>query len=119
MHYNVSTRFQVRSTSLDRLVALLLTILLRWATIPVVKVAQEEKFINLPPELELPWPFLRRHYGVTSQGGNVMSNFFYNFDKEDRLVYEINCGMSEVIRSAEYNFAHIFPQMESLVCALA
>ena len=95
----------------------LLTIQLRWGTIPVVKVAQEEKFIDLPPELELPWFFLRRRYGITSQGGNVTSNFLYNFNKEGQIVYEINCGMPEIIKSAEYNFAHIFALMEKLVCA--
>jgi hypothetical protein len=88
----------------------------RWATIPVVKVAQKEKFIDLPPELELPWSFLRRHYGITSQGGNVTSNYFYNFDARENIVYQINCCNTETIRSAEYHFAHMFPVMEKLVC---
>ncbi|OXV07235.1 hypothetical protein Egran_05001 [Elaphomyces granulatus] len=86
----------------------------RWATIPVIKAAQKEKFIDLPPELELPWSFLRQHYGVTSQGGNCTSNYFYNFDARENLVYQINCSSTETIRSAEYHFAHMFPVMEKL-----
>ncbi|OXV07234.1 hypothetical protein Egran_05000 [Elaphomyces granulatus] len=86
----------------------------RWATIPVIKAAQKEKFIDLPPELELPWSFLRRHYGVTSQGGNCTSNYFYNFDDRENIVYQINCCNTETIRSAEYHFAHMFPVMEKL-----
>ncbi|KAJ6110140.1 hypothetical protein N7486_002375 [Penicillium sp. IBT 16267x] len=42
----------------------------RWGTIPVVKVAQEEKLIDFPPELELPWRFIQRRYNIKSQGGN-------------------------------------------------
>ncbi len=78
--------------------------------------AQVEKFIDLPPELELPWLFFRRHHGITSQGGNVTSNYFCNFGKEENIVYEINCGMPEIIKSAEYNFAHMFILMEKVVC---
>ncbi|KAJ5903316.1 hypothetical protein N7504_005699 [Penicillium tannophilum] len=86
----------------------------RWGTIPVVKVAQEEKLIDFPPELDLPWNFIRRRYNIKSQGGNVTSNYLCNFGKEGQLVYEINSGMAENIRSAEYNFAHIFVAMEQM-----
>ena len=47
-----------------------------------------------------------------------MSNFMYNLDETEQLVYEINCGMSEIIRSAEYHFAHVFFVMEQLVSGL-
>lgn len=82
----------------------------------MVKVAQEEKLIDFPPELDLPWNFIRRRYNIKSQGGNVTSNYLCNFGKEGQLVYEINSGMAENIRSAEYNFAHIFVAMEQMVC---
>jgi hypothetical protein len=98
------------------LAGFLLTTHLRWDTIPVVKVAQEEKFTDLPPELELPWLFFRQHYAITSRGGNVTSNYFYNLDNEGKIVYEINCGMPKIIKLAEYNFAHIFILTEKLVC---
>ncbi|KAJ5663479.1 hypothetical protein N7507_004210 [Penicillium longicatenatum] len=88
----------------------------RWATIPVVKVAPEEKLIDFPPELELPWRFIQQRYRIKSQGGNIVSNYLCNFDTEGKIVYEINSGMPETIRSAEYNFAHIFVAMEKLVC---
>lgn len=81
-----------------------------------MKVAQEEKLINFPPELELPWHFIQRRYNIKSQGGNVTSNYLCNFGTEGQIVYEINSGMPENIRSAEYNFAHIFVAMEELVC---
>ncbi|KAF2098094.1 hypothetical protein NA57DRAFT_66542 [Rhizodiscina lignyota] len=86
----------------------------RWGVIPVVKVAQDEKFIDMPLELNVPWAFLQRIYGVTSHGGNVTSNYFYNFDKDDNLVYEINHGMPKMIQTAEHHFARIFPVLEKL-----
>ncbi|KAF7455533.1 hypothetical protein A1F99_027910 [Pyrenophora tritici-repentis] len=43
----------------------------RWATIPVVKVAQLEKEIKLPIELVEPWQSLQRHFGCPSDAGNV------------------------------------------------
>jgi len=99
-----------------RLARVLLTSTFRWGTIPIVKVAQEERFIDLPLELQLPWSFFCRRYGVTSQGGTVTSLIFYNFDKENHIVYEINCCMPEIIKSAEYHFAHMLTDMEKLVC---
>jgi hypothetical protein len=90
----------------------------RWATIPVVKAAQLDKLISFPPELDIPWSHLQKRYGVTSAGGNVTSNYFCNFTADGTLVYEINHGMSDLIKTAEYNFAHIFPAMERLVSVL-
>lgn len=91
----------------------------RWGVIPVVKVAQEEKIIDFPEELNLPWPFICRRYGVTSKGGNVMTNYFCNFDEQERIVYEINGALSDLIRTAEYNFSHIFVVVERLVCTIS
>jgi hypothetical protein len=85
---------------------------LRWGTIPIVKLAQHEQVVAFPPELDLPWSFLRRRYGVTSPGGNLTSNYFCNFDAKGQLVYPINVGLSETITTAEYLFAHIFPAIE-------
>lgn len=115
MHRSLSACFQVRSLIVVQL-ALHSPSTFRWGTVPIVKPAQKEKFIDLPLELELPWHFLRRRFGITSQGGNLTSNFLCNFDKEEQIVYEINCGMPEIIKSAEYHFAHMIPVMEKLVC---
>ncbi|RAL64346.1 hypothetical protein DID88_001822 [Monilinia fructigena] len=84
----------------------------RWGTIPIVKLAQEEKVIDFPACLDLAWPYLKRRYGVTSQGGNVASNYLCNFDARDQIVYPINPGMDELIQSAEYHFGHVFPHIE-------
>ncbi|RFU27639.1 hypothetical protein B7463_g8719, partial [Scytalidium lignicola] len=85
----------------------------RWGTIPVVQLAQAEKVIDIPSELEVPWAHLQRRFGVTSQGGNVLSNFLCNFNANSQIVYPINTGMPEIIRSAEYGFAHIFLAVEA------
>ncbi|KAJ3491149.1 hypothetical protein NLG97_g5651 [Lecanicillium saksenae] len=83
----------------------------RWGVIPVVAAAQREQLINFPPELDLPWPYISRRYGVTSLGGNMMSNYFYNVCKGN-VVYEINRKKDAHIRQAEYEFANIFATIE-------
>lgn len=88
----------------------------RWATVPIVKVAQEEKFVTPPVELEIPWIFLRRRYGIESQGGNAMSNLYCNFDTDRRFVYLVNSGMPEPIPSAECKFVNSFTDAERQVC---
>lgn len=88
----------------------------RWGTIPIVRIAQEEKIINFPFELDTPWAYLRQMYGLNSQGGSAMSNFYCNFDRLGKLVYHINSGMSEKILSAECSFVHSFIESEKQVC---
>ena len=90
-------------------------VLFRWATIPVVKVAQAEKLVDFPAELDVPWKFFQRQFGFTSLGGNVVSNFLCNFDAEGRIQYQINSGMSDMIQRAEYHFGHMFVELEALV----
>jgi hypothetical protein len=89
-----------------------LKLLIRWGTNPVVKVAQMDKFITFPPELDAPWRYLQRHFGLTSDGGNLTSNFFYNIDQHGALVYEVNRASSEIIRNSEQNFVRIFYDTE-------
>jgi hypothetical protein len=81
----------------------------------VVKVAQAEKLVAFPAELDVPWKFFQRHFGFSSLGGNVVSNFLCNFDAEGRIQYQINTGMSDMIRTAEYHFGHMFVELEALV----
>lgn len=87
----------------------------RWATIPVVRAAQLDKLVSFPAELDIPWIHLQKRYGVTSAGGNLTSNYFCNYTTDGTLVYAINHGMSDLIKTAEYNFGHIFPAMERSV----
>ncbi|TGO83528.1 hypothetical protein BPOR_0631g00030 [Botrytis porri] len=84
----------------------------RWGTIPIVKLAQEEKVVDFPAYLDLVWLYLKRQYGVISQGGNVASNYLCNFDDKDQIVYPINPTMDDLIQSAEYHFGYVFPHIE-------
>ncbi|KAJ5881206.1 uncharacterized protein N7473_012259 [Penicillium subrubescens] len=85
----------------------------RWGTIPVVKVAQLDKIINFPTELDLPWGFIRQRYGITSLGGNLISNFHCNMDHaRGKVAYAINESMPEPIPSAEYYFTYAFTEPE-------
>ncbi|RMZ72078.1 Indoleamine 23-dioxygenase [Pyrenophora seminiperda CCB06] len=86
----------------------------RWATIPVVKVAQLEKVVELPVELTMPWESMQRHFGCPSDGGNVTCNLLLNFDKTGSYIYKINTGMAPRILAAEEAFSRIFYDLESL-----
>ncbi|KAJ5894320.1 hypothetical protein N7495_006011 [Penicillium taxi] len=85
----------------------------RWGIVPIVKIAQQEKIIEFPPELDLPWGFICQWYGIQSQGGNVMSNFHCNLGRDgSRLEYAINGSMPEPIPSAEYYLVCAFTEPE-------
>lgn len=85
----------------------------RWATVPVVKIAQLEKVLKLPPELDEPWVFLQRRFGANSQAGNVMANMVLNFHHDGSgPIFRINTGMSSDKTSAEYAFLRIFYDVE-------
>ncbi|KAI0019189.1 hypothetical protein F4780DRAFT_793684 [Xylariomycetidae sp. FL0641] len=86
----------------------------RWATIPVVKVAQQGKAIDIPAELEEPWEYLQRHFGCASQSGNNTSNLILNFDVTSHHVFKIHTGMPPWITSGEEAFARIFYCVEVL-----
>ena len=87
----------------------------RWATNPVVKVAQREKIIDFPPELVAPWPFLQRNFGVTAESGNLTSNVLLNFDEWGNRVYKTNVGRSDQIMSAEDTFFRMMYTLEQRV----
>lgn len=80
--------------------------------IPVVKVAQLEKTVEFPPELEAPWPYLQRHFGCDADAGNNTSNVVHNFNQKGERVYKINVGMSDLIQSAEDRFFRMFLDLE-------
>lgn len=87
----------------------------RWATIPVVKVAQLETVVDMPAELDEPWTYLQRHYGCDSPSGNNTSNLLLNFGTDGEHAFKINTGMPESITSSEEAFARIFYNVELLV----
>ncbi|EFE33750.1 uncharacterized protein ARB_07215 [Trichophyton benhamiae CBS 112371] len=76
----------------------------RWGTIPVVEFAQREQVLELPPELDLPWDYLQRNFGVTAASGNNTANVLLNINKRGERVYKINVAMSSLIRSSEETF---------------
>jgi hypothetical protein len=85
-----------------------------------VKVAQLDKIINFPTELDLPWGFIRQRYGITSLGGNLISNFHCNMDHaRGKVAYAINESMPEPIPSAEYYFTYAFTEPERKVCCIS
>lgn len=81
----------------------------------MVKVAQLEKVLDFPPELDVPWPFLQRKFGVTAESGNNTANVLHNFDEKGDRVYKINVGLSELVRSSEEAFFRMFYTLEVLV----
>ncbi|KAI1085081.1 hypothetical protein F5B20DRAFT_567796 [Whalleya microplaca] len=86
----------------------------RWATIPVVKVAQLENVVSLPAELDEPWAYLQNHFGCVSSSGNNTSNLLLNFDVNGKHIFLINTGMSHSITSSEEAFSQIFYDVEML-----
>jgi hypothetical protein len=81
----------------------------------VIEIAQNEKIIEFPPELAIPWQILQSHYGVTSPAGTLLSNCFSNFNEMGELVYKVNHNMSEEITTTEFYFSFVFFEIERVV----
>ncbi|EZF70384.1 hypothetical protein H105_07200 [Trichophyton soudanense CBS 452.61] len=81
-------------------------------TIPVVNFAQREQVLELPPELDLPWGYLQRNFGITAASGNNTANVLLNYNKRGERVYKINIAMPKLIRSSEETFFRIFLDIE-------
>ncbi|TQV90868.1 Indoleamine 2,3-dioxygenase [Cordyceps javanica] len=86
----------------------------RWATNPVVRVAQNEKQLAFPFELDLAWSFIQKHLDITSPSGNIMANIICNFDDQGKLTYQVNEGMSESVQRTELAWCKIFTDSETL-----
>ncbi|KAK4195140.1 hypothetical protein QBC40DRAFT_310917 [Triangularia verruculosa] len=86
----------------------------RWASIPVVRLAQLEKSIALPEELVVPWNSMQSHFGLDSESGNNMSNLVLNFNTAGDYALKINTGLSSLVQSSEEEFARIFHEVEVL-----
>ncbi|QSZ35580.1 hypothetical protein DSL72_008450 [Monilinia vaccinii-corymbosi] len=84
----------------------------RWATIPVVKVAQLEKMVEFPSEFDAPWQYLQRTFGLDSEAGNVTSNYLLNFNVHGERIFKVNVTMSDLIQSSEEVFSRMFYDTE-------
>ncbi|KAI2473630.1 hypothetical protein F4781DRAFT_379654 [Annulohypoxylon bovei var. microspora] len=84
----------------------------RWATLPVVKVAQIEEVVDLPPELQLPFPYLQRYYGVISDSGNHTSNVLLNFNERGERAFKFTIALSPAIQSTEEAFFKLLYDVE-------
>ncbi|OAQ99174.1 hypothetical protein LLEC1_01748 [Akanthomyces lecanii] len=87
----------------------------RWATNPVVRVSQNEKYLAFPPELDLAWSFIQKHLDITSPSGNIVANIICNFDAQGKLAYRVNEGMSDAVLQTELAWCKLFTDSETLV----
>ncbi|KAM3485315.1 hypothetical protein MY8738_001322 [Beauveria namnaoensis] len=86
----------------------------RWATIPIVKVAQAETVVDFPVQLDSAWAPLQRHFGCAAESGNNTANVLYNFNLDGNRVFKINIGQSDEIESSEEAFFRMFYDIEKL-----
>jgi hypothetical protein len=83
--------------------------------VPIVTAAQDEKHIELPVQLDLPWNYLQKYYGFKSPAGNVRSHFVCNTDKKKKLLYATCANRAEWIKDSEENFTYLFRDIEDKV----
>ncbi|KAK3988821.1 hypothetical protein QBC44DRAFT_96995 [Cladorrhinum sp. PSN332] len=86
----------------------------RWASVPVVALAQREDSLPLPAQLVLPWNKMQAHFNLASDSGNNTSNLVLNFSPSGEYIYKINTGLSQDVTSSEEEFAKIFYEVEAL-----
>ncbi|KAJ6781024.1 hypothetical protein PWT90_04926 [Aphanocladium album] len=86
----------------------------RWATNPVVRVAQNEKRLAFPSELDLAWSFIQKKLDISSPSGNIMANIICNFDSHGHLTYLVNQGMSDAVLQTELAWCKLFTESETL-----
>ncbi|KAJ3723556.1 hypothetical protein DFJ43DRAFT_1003511 [Lentinula guzmanii] len=84
----------------------------RWGVLPVVREAQNEKYLQFPRELDIPWPYIQRRVGITSPGGSLSSNSYYNLDARREIVYSITSGMGEDHNRTELWNGLLFVEVE-------
>ncbi|KAJ3809384.1 hypothetical protein F5876DRAFT_43964 [Lentinula aff. lateritia] len=84
----------------------------RWGVLPVVREAQNEKSLQFPRELDIPWPYIQRRVGITSPGGSLSSNSYYNLDARREIVYSITSGMGEEHNRTELWNGLLFVEVE-------
>lgn len=87
----------------------------RWGVSPIVHVAQQEKTLEIPEELELPWRALKRHFRINGQGGNLSSNVYFAFNDRPKLEFSCCWGLSDDHIRTEHWTDYLFVGMEDLV----
>ncbi|KAJ6485568.1 hypothetical protein C8R45DRAFT_829014 [Mycena sanguinolenta] len=87
----------------------------RWGVTPIVSEAQNEKSLDFPVELDMPWNYLQRHFGVTSPGGCMTSLMYSNMREDDRLEYSVTVGMTQSHQTTEYWNTKLLVSMEERV----
>ncbi|KAK7046199.1 hypothetical protein R3P38DRAFT_2873086 [Favolaschia claudopus] len=88
----------------------------RWGTIPIVSAAQSEVSVVFPPELELPWRALQRHFGISSPSGCLTSICYSNLTTgADKVQYSATIGMSDLHRSTEFSNTKFVIDIESMM----
>ncbi|KAJ7477197.1 hypothetical protein B0H11DRAFT_2158288 [Mycena galericulata] len=96
----------------------------RWGVSPVVREAQHETNVAFPECLETPWAVLQRRFGVTSPGGNLTSNIYYDLNERDELEYSFTTERwnTTLFLEMEHKVKPSFPslsQMHHLMVAAA
>jgi hypothetical protein len=69
----------------------------RWATIPVVQVAQLEKQVELPAELVEPWRYMQEYFDCASDSGNnskTLATSLLLIDADSSFKQVISCSIS-------------------------
>ncbi|KAJ7498040.1 hypothetical protein B0H11DRAFT_2189800 [Mycena galericulata] len=84
----------------------------RWGVSPIVSEAQNEQSLEFPEQIELPWNYLKQHFGTTSPGGCMTSLMYTNMRCDSRLEYSVTVGMPEVHRTTEYWNTKLISEME-------
>lgn len=77
-----------------------------------MKIAQEELVVELPPELDIPWLYLQRKFGVDADSGNNTANVLLNFNERGERIYRINVRLDETIQRSEDKFFWLFYDVE-------
>lgn len=87
----------------------------RWASNPVVRVAQQETTVDMPPELDIPWAYLQRLVGCYADSGNHTTNVLLSFDASGHRRLRTTFGIDQSIMSTEDNFFSLFYNWETNV----
>ncbi|KAJ3497639.1 hypothetical protein NLG97_g1737 [Lecanicillium saksenae] len=87
----------------------------RWGINPIVVEAQLETLVVFPDELDVPWQYLKQHFGFASDSGTFVSNTLLNFHEGgDEAVYVVNSRTTRDIEKSEQNFYLMFRNLERL-----
>ncbi|KAF9460865.1 hypothetical protein BDZ94DRAFT_1323710 [Collybia nuda] len=87
----------------------------RWGISPIVREAQIEKTVVMPPQLDIPWAFCQRYFGFTSAGGSVFTTGHSNTwgsKGQYRPYYSTVVGLPEAYQRTSHWAIRLFTEME-------